>query len=500
MPATITISEHGRDGQVTYTEGLSRTIRGYWEFGGQDVVVILNMGSRKDWERAHAWVGDRRGEILRTIADEVIRQRAPTCAAEIDLDQGRILLRQDGTAGKVAQAAGVTPDQKARAFYQRHRDLRLKLALGGGVIAVVVAAVFGLGRQVILVQPSSGTPLNEAVRTKAHIASLIQTTDAHLPEITGRGGKTTTSLSIVLIPLDGSKAMLVPIVEGVTGSGHSLARIMGSDGYTLWFDAAGLHGVRLKDYELITPKDLAKANPQVGAEWWDDPRGMDIIGGRLHIVNADRSAAFEVDPGSWKAVPVQPKVGPARSLRISITDHLVSGFSPEPGQWFGVHANEELASDIRPGKWVRQVERAEDRKRQRRICSGSTEPASDGTHQRIVELAPVDSASYFNAAFIATPDGSSAQRLAGPESYLLMFTSAPGLAGTVVLARVDRQGSVIWQTDTGLDRFSLEQLLPGDGATAFVGTRPAVPDKLNEPLVVLVDHETGALTSHSLWR
>lgn len=500
MPPTITIIEHGRDGHVEYTEGLSRTIRGYWEFGGQDVIVIISMGSQREWENAHAWVGDRRGGILRTIADEVIRQRAPTCKAEIDFDLGRILLRQHVTGGKVAQAVAVTPDQKALAFQQRYRDLRLKLALGGGLVALVVAAAFWLGREVLAVQPSSGTPLNDAVRTETHLASLIQTTDAHLPEITGRGGNTTTSLSILLIPLDGSKPKLVGVADGLTGSGHSLARILGSDGSTLWFDAAGLHGVRLKDYELITPEHLIKANPEMERWWWDDPRGMDIIGGRLHIVKADRSAALEVDPGTWKAMPVQPKVSPARSRRISITDHLVSGFSPENGQWFGVHASEELESDLKPGKWVRRVERAEDRKRQRRICIGSTEPSTDGAHQRIKDLAPVDGIEYFNAAFIGTSDGGTAQRLAGPESYLLMFTSAPGLAGTVVLARVDRQGKAIWKTDTGLDRFSLEQLLPGAGATAFVGTRPAVPDKLSEPLVVLVDHATGALTNHSLWR
>ena len=33
---------------------------------------------------------------------------------------------------------------------------------------------------------------------------------------------------------------------------------------------------------------------------------------------------------------------------------------------------------------------------------------------------------------------------------------------------------------------------------AFVGTRPMVPDKVSEPLLVIVDNRTGAVVTHSL--
>ncbi|MBL9098183.1 MAG: hypothetical protein JNK07_14730, partial [Alphaproteobacteria bacterium] len=77
----VTITESGRDGRVEYGEGL-HTISGYWEFGGNDVVTIVSMGSREDWQRSHAWAVDRRANILRVVADEVVRQRAPSCTAE----------------------------------------------------------------------------------------------------------------------------------------------------------------------------------------------------------------------------------------------------------------------------------------------------------------------------------------------------------------------------------------------------------------------------------
>ena len=63
-----------------------------------------------------------------------------------------------------------------------------------------------------------------------------------------------------------------------------------------------------------------------------------------------------------------------------------------------------------------------------------------------------------------------------------------------------RRGQDHPRVDTGFDRFLLQQILPGDGAWAFVGTAPPVPNVLSEPFVVLVDVGTGAPTRHSLWR
>jgi hypothetical protein len=67
-----------------------------------------------------------------------------------------------------------------------------------------------------------------------------------------------------------------------------------------------------------------------------------------------------------------------------------------------------------------------------------------------------------------------------------------------VAARVDHSGAVLWQVDTGIDRFSLKQILPGESSTAFVGTRPPVPDKVSEPLLVLVNHADGSARTLSL--
>lgn len=392
------------------------------------------------------------------------------------------------------------PKSNSTAWYHRYRKLRLMVSLAVGIGALIIGGVIWMGKKALMISPASGVPLNACVRTDHHIASLIQTTDPHLPEISGRGANTTTSISILLIPLDGSEPRLIPVVSKLDGVHYGLARIMGSDGRTLWLDCTGLFGMRLSDHELITAKDLRKANPAVDASWWEDPRGMDITDGRLHIINADRSAAMDVDPASLKATSVPPRISNARFSKPQLTDFMAAGFLAAPGKWFGVHSSADLDGEFKPGKWVRSVETADDAKQFRRLCAGETEASSEGEHHRISSMQPLSGTEYLNAAFLRKDDTSAPLRLSDPDGVLMMHTSAPGLRGTLVIARVDFDGRIVWSTDTGLDRFSLQQILPGDESFAFVGTRPQVEGKLSEPLVVLVDNATGKLANHSLWR
>ena len=93
----VEITEHGRSGTVVYREpagGLSF----YWEFGGGDVVVCINVGTEADWRREHAWAGDRRDSILQFVGEEVVKCKAPTCTVEVDEATGWMNLRQGAMA------------------------------------------------------------------------------------------------------------------------------------------------------------------------------------------------------------------------------------------------------------------------------------------------------------------------------------------------------------------------------------------------------------------
>jgi hypothetical protein len=104
---------------------------------------------------------------------------------------------------------------------------------------------------------------------------------------------------------------------------------------------------------------------------------------------------------------------------------------------------------------------------------------------------------YSISLFLVPLDGSGT-RLIPLRSGLT--PGAFGLAQTAVVSRVDDGGTVQWRTDLGIDRFALQQILPGQDTTAFVGTRPPVPGKVSEPVLVIVDHHTGRLVTHSLWQ
>ncbi len=89
MAAGVIITQEGRSGAVIYQfEG--RSIKGWWEFAGGDAIAIVSMGSVGQWEADHPWAGMRRAEIMRFVADEVIRQKATGCKAEIDEEGGWI--------------------------------------------------------------------------------------------------------------------------------------------------------------------------------------------------------------------------------------------------------------------------------------------------------------------------------------------------------------------------------------------------------------------------
>jgi hypothetical protein len=90
---SVSISGRGRSGHVVYRESAGEQTF-YWEFGGRDVVATVQVGTEADWRRNAPWAADRRADILRFVAAEVLRQKAPGCAAEIADGAGCIVIRQ----------------------------------------------------------------------------------------------------------------------------------------------------------------------------------------------------------------------------------------------------------------------------------------------------------------------------------------------------------------------------------------------------------------------
>jgi hypothetical protein len=404
----VSIEDQGRCGTVTYDEGGGRRLSGYWEFGGSgDVVADVRLGTIEEWAR-YPWALPRRAEILQAVADEVVRQKAPSCQAEIDQAAGAIVLRSSGAAGlyspppvvAVARprlAGGVTAATRAEEarWVFRLSTLRAKLGLVVLVAAVLLGAGLWLRDTLFAIDPGKGTAIGDTVRTDTHVATLIQNLEPYVPTLDHNHGNDRYCISLFLVPLDGSAPQLILLRENLEASVTGTARIFGVDGRTLWFNVAGIGGVDLADYSLLPEAEAAKV----------DPRSL---------------------PRPWGDWPVAPRL------------------------------------------------------------------------ERLLEA--VTGTEILDAARLRSGPNSGPVRFSDPPGSLVLFTSASGPEGTAVVARIDDSGNTIWRVDTGISRFGLQQILPGEHNTALVGPRPAVPGKVSEPLLVIVDHSTGKAATHSLWQ
>jgi hypothetical protein len=89
---SVEVIQTGRSGSIAYRESAG-LISFYWEFGGGDAVVIISVGDSAVWSSRHPWAVGRRREILERVAHEVVRQKASTCRADIDSENGYIYIR-----------------------------------------------------------------------------------------------------------------------------------------------------------------------------------------------------------------------------------------------------------------------------------------------------------------------------------------------------------------------------------------------------------------------
>jgi hypothetical protein len=89
----VIITEEGRSGSVIYEED-GRRITGWWEFAGGDAIALVNMGGATEWRNGHSWAVERRTDILRIVAGEVVRQKAGGCKADIDEEGGWITIHR----------------------------------------------------------------------------------------------------------------------------------------------------------------------------------------------------------------------------------------------------------------------------------------------------------------------------------------------------------------------------------------------------------------------
>jgi hypothetical protein len=92
-PWRVEIRETGRCGAIAYHEPTG-SLTFYSELGSSDSVALIWGESADHWHACHPWAADRRRDILKRVAEEVVRQKAPNCPADIQEPQGLIHIRE----------------------------------------------------------------------------------------------------------------------------------------------------------------------------------------------------------------------------------------------------------------------------------------------------------------------------------------------------------------------------------------------------------------------
>jgi hypothetical protein len=484
-PWNIDIVEDGRSGTLTYRDaGGSQSF--YWEFGGADVVAIIT--AYKDPTSSEA----RRNAILQRVANEAIRRKAPVARAEIDYAVGRIVLRS--LVGSVGRKP-VAPSADTSDLY-KFKWMMVILALVVGGIALSV----GILASMASTSPTKGIPVSESLRAADSIVTLIRTQDSYVPSLHRDPEKDRFSLALSIIPADGSsQGRSIPIGAGYRVNQLRLVHIIGFDGRTVWCAIDGIQGVDLRTGKLFTAEMLKKANPTL-SENWDDPRRASFDA-RLRVATSDRQHNFEIEPDTLRAIPSQSiRQAPRFPLGAKRDDFLGAGARPSADTWLGLHTANEAERQFKPKSWLGPVNRSTDLKEQRQFYRARLGPELARGNREILSIEPIGSASYLNAAFLLTAPEAAPIRLTDPDGFLMIHTVKSGIYGTLVVARVDTGGKMIWKTDTGLDRFKLQQILPDARFIAFIGPKLPIPGKVSQPVLTIIDTQSGKLSTIPLER
>ena len=369
----------------------------------------------------------------------------------------------------------------------------IPLGLLAGVVALVTMA---LGAWCFLSIKSTGIPLGPAVRLPGHIGQIIRTTERYLPTLHRNPDKDRFRLDLLVISLaDPTQEQTVVLLRQQDRNAlQPMTKILGGTGNVVWVQALDLFGVNLETKRVVRSADIKKLNPELTGflssarfEFTD----------RLLAVSPDRRQSYGINANTLKAEPtpvpmhvgwIQPNAAPER--------WLCAGGLLSSNEWLGVLTAKDLASDFKPGFRVPLDTPFNPANELRRIYRGRLEASVP--RRRIEAMESVTEADYQNGALVRHVDGAALLRLTTPDSVLLTHRSSLSADATLIVSRLDTQGHALWTTDSGMGR--LEQVLPDEQVIGFIGERPPVPNKVPEPVLVLINTHTGGLTTISLWR
>lgn len=374
-----------------------------------------------------------------------------------------------------------------------------KSPLAIGLIAVIlVLLVVGLAAWQFVSIKSTGTPLGTAMRLPGHIGQIICTTERYLPTLHRNPGKDRFRLDLLVISLDDpTRQETFPLLRQQQSNAlQPMTKILGADGDVVWIQALEIFAVNLKTKRIVREADLRKANPELGQFLHSaKPQFTD----RFVAVAPDWSFAYEFSGETLKANACAP---PARGSWLDeqagnrIEGSLCSGGLISATEWIAVATPEDARSDFKPGFSLPRDFTAGEKDRNRQLYRGTADPSQ--ARPPIQSSQRISATEYRAATFLRAKPGGTLLRASNPDSVFLLHRAGTELFAPLTLTRLAPAGNAIWNSATGIGR--LTQVLPGADRIALIGERPPAPNKVPEPILVLINPTTGATNTISLWR
>jgi len=374
---------------------------------------------------------------------------------------------------------------------------RSPLAIGLVVVILVLLAL-GLAAWQFVSIKSTGTPLGPAMRLPQHIAQIIVTTERYLPSLHRNPGKDRFRLDLLVISLDDPtrQETFTLLRQQQSNALQPMTKILGADGDVVWIQALEIFAVNLKTKRIAHEADLRKANPELE---------LFLASARPHFtdrfvaLSPDWSSAFEFSEETLKAKACP---APARGSWLDeqssdrIEGSLCSGGLISATEWIAIATAEDAKSDFKPGFSLPRDFTAGEKDRNRQLYRGTADTSQ--TRPPIQSSQRISEMEYRAATFLRAKPGGTLLRATDPDSLFLLSRPGTELFAPLTLTRLAPDGTAIWKSATGIGR--LAQVLPGADCITLIGERPPVPNKVSEPILVMINPKTGATNTISLWR
>lgn len=369
---------------------------------------------------------------------------------------------------------------------------------GAIIVIILLLLAVALGAWHFVSIKSTGTPLGPALRLPGHIAQIISTTERYLPTLHRNPGKDRFRLDLLVISIDDptKQETFTLLRQQQSNALQPMTKILGADSDVVWVNALEIFAVNLKTKRIARETDLRKANPEL--ELFLSSAKPEFAD-HFIAVSPDWSQAFSFSPETFKASAC---ASPSRGswLEAQSANHvegsLCSGGMISTNTWISVATPDEAKSDFKAGFSLPRDFTAREKDRARQLYRGTANISEQ--RPRIENCERVSETEYRAANFLRAKPGGPLLLAGSPEGAFLIHRVGAQLFAPFHLTRLAPDGKPQWNADTDIGR--LEQILPDEKIIAIIGTRPVVPDKVPEPILVLINTSNGAMTTLSLWR